>query len=225
MDGHTDSTQGSTSKDYKSRPGALIWFFRKSRDGWKQQVPGPQGHRQGPQEPHRRRHQEPRAVADQGRAGRPNDWPPWKPRSPNSAPQMAARRRKKNGPRARPAELHLAEQQQVPCGQQYAVGVVLGFVSLVLDCGASLRCAASVLELARLRDRPRRPDSRSVDRPALAAAARAGGLAPPQGHRRRLGLADRPLDPDRRSASAWSSWASGSASCPRAGRWATGTWS
>ena len=22
-------------KDYTSRPGALIWFFRKSRDGWK----------------------------------------------------------------------------------------------------------------------------------------------------------------------------------------------
>ncbi len=25
----------STHQDYKSRPGALIWFFRKSRDGWK----------------------------------------------------------------------------------------------------------------------------------------------------------------------------------------------
>lgn len=25
----------STHHDYKSRPGALIWFFRKSRDGWK----------------------------------------------------------------------------------------------------------------------------------------------------------------------------------------------
>lgn len=24
-----------TSKQYSSRPGALIWFFRKSRDGWK----------------------------------------------------------------------------------------------------------------------------------------------------------------------------------------------
>ena len=31
-------------------------------------------------------------------------------------------------------------------GQQYAVGVVHGFVSLVLTCGASLRCAANVLE-------------------------------------------------------------------------------
>jgi chromosome segregation ATPase len=24
-----------TTKDYKSRPGALIWFFRRSRDLWK----------------------------------------------------------------------------------------------------------------------------------------------------------------------------------------------
>ena len=38
------------------------------------------------------------------------------------------------------------EQRHVPCGQQYAVGVVHGFVSLVLTCGASLRCAANVLE-------------------------------------------------------------------------------
>ena len=36
-------------------------------------------------------------------------------------------------------------EQQVPRGQQYAVGVVLWFVSLVLHGGASLRCAAGVL--------------------------------------------------------------------------------
>ena len=35
MDGHTASTQDPTPKDYQSRPGALAWFFRKSRDGWK----------------------------------------------------------------------------------------------------------------------------------------------------------------------------------------------
>lgn len=35
MDGHPDSTPGPNAKDYKSRPGALIWSFRKSRDGWK----------------------------------------------------------------------------------------------------------------------------------------------------------------------------------------------
>jgi chromosome segregation ATPase len=35
MDDHNDSTQDPDPKAYKSRPGALIWFFRKSRDGWK----------------------------------------------------------------------------------------------------------------------------------------------------------------------------------------------
>jgi hypothetical protein len=33
----------------------------------------------------------------------------------------------------------------VPCGQQYPTVVAYGFVSLVLNCGASLRCAAKVL--------------------------------------------------------------------------------
>jgi hypothetical protein len=33
----------------------------------------------------------------------------------------------------------------VPCGQQYPTVVAYWFVSLVLDCGASLRCAAKVL--------------------------------------------------------------------------------
>jgi hypothetical protein len=35
----------------------------------------------------------------------------------------------------------------VPCGQQYPVFVVQRFMSLVIDCGASLRCAASALGL------------------------------------------------------------------------------
>jgi chromosome segregation ATPase len=35
MDGHDDPTQDPNPKEYKSRPGALAWFFRKSRDGWK----------------------------------------------------------------------------------------------------------------------------------------------------------------------------------------------
>jgi hypothetical protein len=39
-----------------------------------------------------------------------------------------------------------AGQQHVPRGQHYAVEVVRWFVALVLTCGASLRCAASVLE-------------------------------------------------------------------------------
>jgi uncharacterized protein YlxW (UPF0749 family) len=32
----TDAETTPTSKDYTSRPGALIWCFRKSRDRWKQ---------------------------------------------------------------------------------------------------------------------------------------------------------------------------------------------
>ena len=35
MDGTTNPTGTPTHKDYKSRPGALAWFFRKSRDRWK----------------------------------------------------------------------------------------------------------------------------------------------------------------------------------------------
>jgi hypothetical protein len=35
MDATAETTPPSTQQDYKSRPGALIWFFRKSRDGWK----------------------------------------------------------------------------------------------------------------------------------------------------------------------------------------------
>jgi len=30
-----DTTPTQPRKDYKSRPGALIWFFQKSRDRWK----------------------------------------------------------------------------------------------------------------------------------------------------------------------------------------------
>src|SRR5262249_33849903 len=37
------------------------------------------------------------------------------------------------------------DERSVPCGQQYAVGTVRWFTALVLDCGASLRSAASVL--------------------------------------------------------------------------------
>jgi chromosome segregation ATPase len=35
MDATAETRPPSTHPDYKSRPGALIWFFRKSRDGWK----------------------------------------------------------------------------------------------------------------------------------------------------------------------------------------------
>jgi septal ring factor EnvC (AmiA/AmiB activator) len=35
MDATVETIPTSTREDYKSRPGALIWFFRKSRDRWK----------------------------------------------------------------------------------------------------------------------------------------------------------------------------------------------
>ena len=35
MDATLETAATSTREDYKSRPGALIWFFRKSRDRWK----------------------------------------------------------------------------------------------------------------------------------------------------------------------------------------------
>jgi predicted nucleic acid-binding Zn-ribbon protein len=35
MDDHAEALPAPTRQDYKSRPGALIWFFHKSRDNWK----------------------------------------------------------------------------------------------------------------------------------------------------------------------------------------------
>jgi hypothetical protein len=35
MDATTETIPAVTSEGYKSRPGALIWFFKKSRDNWK----------------------------------------------------------------------------------------------------------------------------------------------------------------------------------------------
>jgi hypothetical protein len=32
---HVETAPSASRKDYTSRPGALIWCFRKSRDGWK----------------------------------------------------------------------------------------------------------------------------------------------------------------------------------------------
>jgi len=35
MDATAETIAHPTPEGYKSRPGALIWFFRKSRDGWR----------------------------------------------------------------------------------------------------------------------------------------------------------------------------------------------
>ena len=36
MDAATQTIPAAAREDYKSRPGALIWFFKKSRNNWKQ---------------------------------------------------------------------------------------------------------------------------------------------------------------------------------------------
>lgn len=35
MDAATEPRPATTREDFKSRPGALIWFFKKSRNNWK----------------------------------------------------------------------------------------------------------------------------------------------------------------------------------------------
>jgi chromosome segregation ATPase len=35
MDADTETIPAATREDYKSRPGALIWSFKKSRNNWK----------------------------------------------------------------------------------------------------------------------------------------------------------------------------------------------
>ena len=72
----TAQAQKQTTKEYKSPPHALIWFFRKSRDLWKSKCQELQASSQAAQEPRGRCHQEPRAVETQGRAGQqPTDRP------------------------------------------------------------------------------------------------------------------------------------------------------
>ena|SRR6516225_12274885 len=36
MDAATPTSPDTTATTYKCRPGALVWFFKKSRDNWKQ---------------------------------------------------------------------------------------------------------------------------------------------------------------------------------------------
>jgi hypothetical protein len=37
MEATVENVRTQTREDYQSRPGAWVWFFRKSRDGWKRQ--------------------------------------------------------------------------------------------------------------------------------------------------------------------------------------------
>jgi chromosome segregation ATPase len=36
MDAAIEITPAAAREDYKSRPGALVWFFKKSRNNWKE---------------------------------------------------------------------------------------------------------------------------------------------------------------------------------------------
>ncbi len=143
MDGHNNSTQDPNPKQYKSRPGALAWFFRKSRDGWKRKYRdlkvSVKGLKNRIADLTKSREQW-RTKAEQAGQRLAN----VEAENAELRARIAAAEEKKNGPEAGPLNLTPTELD-VPRGQQYAVGVVQWFLTLVLDCGASLRCAAAVL--------------------------------------------------------------------------------
>jgi hypothetical protein len=145
MDGTSEPTGTPPPKDYKSRPGALVWFFRKSRDRWKSKYQNLKATVKGyknriadlTQSRQQWRHQAEQAGEQLAAVEAENAV---------LRAQIAATAEKKTAEGGGPLRLTPA-QRQVPRGQQYAVGVVQGFVSLVIDCGASFRCAAGVLRL------------------------------------------------------------------------------
>ena len=133
-----------TTKEYKSPPHALIWFFRKSRDLWKSKY----------QELHASIKRLKNRVADVTKSR-----DQWKLKAEQSNNQLTVleaenaslaprsqRWQKKNDQAVQGLTFDSAEQH-VPCGQQYSVDMVQRFVSLVTVCGTSLRCAASVITL------------------------------------------------------------------------------
>src|SRR5271166_3082758 len=144
MDATAEANATATREDYKSRPGALIWFFQKSRDRWKS------------------KHQSLKAKVKGFKnqvAAVTKSREQWRAKAERAGEQVTTLETENAALRAQIAALEekktdqggsllmlTPEQQHVPRGQHYAVGVVFCFVSLVLTCGASLRCAASVLE-------------------------------------------------------------------------------
>jgi hypothetical protein len=143
MDATAELTARPIPEDYTSRPGALIWFFRKSRDGWK------------------RAHQDLQATVKRFKnqlAALTKSREQWRLKAQQASERASALEAEIRELRAQAAvsvdkktdegigllKSNPAEQS-IPCGQQYAATTSLWFVSLVLDCGASLRCAAKVL--------------------------------------------------------------------------------
>jgi len=142
----TAQAQQRTTKHYQSRRGALIWFFRKSRDLWKSKY---QTLKASVKQLKNR-------VADLTKSREL-----WRLQAEQANDQLGAlkaeivglqakvealTREKKNDQDGGPLRFD-ATEQQVPCGQQYPLGVVQRFVSLVIDKGASFRCAAGALDL------------------------------------------------------------------------------
>jgi Basic region leucine zipper len=145
MDATAEINATATREDYRSRPGALIWFFRKSRNRWKSKYQALKATVKG--------FKNQIAAVTKSR----EQWRAKAERvgehvtaleTENAAlrAQIAALEEKKKTDQAGSLLMLTAEQRHVPRGQHYAVGVVLWFVSVVLTCGASLRCAASVLQ-------------------------------------------------------------------------------
>ncbi len=145
MDATAELNGKQTGAEYTSRPGALIWFFRKSRDRWK------------------KKHHDLKATVKGFKnqiAAVTKSREQWRLKAEQAGgrvseleAEMASLRaqvaiqdeRKKTEQQSGPLRLTQTEQS-VPCGQQYPAAVAYWFVSLVLRCGASLRCAAKVLE-------------------------------------------------------------------------------
>jgi hypothetical protein len=145
MDDNKEAIPAPTREDYKSRPGALIWFFHKSRDNWK------------------RKYQDLKATV-KGYKNRIADLTKsreqWKLKAEQAderlsaleaeiadlRAKMAAEEEKKTDAGGGTLRLN-PQEQHVPRGQQYAVGVVRRFLALVLEKGASFRGAAGALDL------------------------------------------------------------------------------
>jgi hypothetical protein len=136
-------TQSATRKEYKSRASALKRFFEQSRDRWKNKYMGLKATVKG----YKNRIADLIKSRDQWRlkaeqAGERIS--ALEAQNASLTAQLAGLEEKK-GSDVGPMSLTSVELC-VPCGQQYPVFVVQRFVSLVIDCGASFRCAANVLE-------------------------------------------------------------------------------
>ena len=187
MDATAELTGKPTRDDYTSRPGALIWFFRKSRDRWK------------------KKHQELKATVKGFKnqiAAVTKSREQWRLKAEQAAERVAELEAEVAALQAQAAiqdEKKKTEQQGGPLKltQTAAIGAVWSAVShggrvLVRVAGAQLWGIAAVrrqgLGVVRHSRGPGWDRARSVYRPAVAAANRAGGVAPTQGDRNRLGM-------------------------------------